>query len=83
MLDNTAPRGTQQDDHELELLEEAIRQAEMRLAALTQTKHVIAAQATTVMTWMLTLLLAVITALASIGPGSTFAPVKPLLLLFS
>lgn len=82
MLDDTAAHDEKQDAHELELLEEVVRQAEARLAALAQTKQAIAAQATTIMTWMLTLLLALIAALASIGSGSAFAPVKPLLLLF-
>ena len=69
------------DDDEVKWLEEVARQAELRLAALAQSKQVVAAQATTVMTCILTLFSALIAALVYIAPKNEFA--SAWLLLFS
>lgn len=53
------------DERELKLLEEVVRQAEVRLSALAQTRQMVAAKATSVMTWALTVFIALTAALAA------------------
>lgn len=67
------------DERQLKLLEEVVRQAEVRLAALAQTRQMMAAKATSVMTWALTVFIALTAALAASSGTERFVSLRPAL----